>query len=129
MGRTAIIAPVPCSPCDWQVRLIQAPKAVKRHDLSPPGPSLSDRLSTWLQENHVSETIGGDLQLLKWLARCLLTIGGRSIGHLYSYLDRHESIMNQLVTTTGDEVSHPMHVLPCRMVELLDLMLVLLRVV
>ena len=91
--------------CGWQVRLIQAPKAVNRHDPTPRGPSLSDRLSTWLQENDVSTAIGGDLQLLKWLARCLLTIGGRSIGHLYSYLDRHEPIMNGLVTTTGDQVS------------------------
>lgn len=109
------------------MRLIQAPKAVKRHDPSPQGPSLSDRLSTWLQENHVSKTIGGDLQLLKWLARCLLTIGGRSIGHLYSYLDRHEPIMNQLVTATGDQVSHLMHVLPCStVVELPELRLALL---
>ena len=72
--------------------------------------------------------MGGDLQLLKWLARCLLTIGGRSIGHLYSYLDRHEPIMNQLVTSTGDLVSHLTHVLPCSFVELLDLMVALLHV-
>lgn len=101
---------------------------MKRHDPSPQGPSLSDRLSVWLQENHVSETIGGDLPLLKWLSRCLLTIGGRSIGHLYSYLDRHEPIMNQLVTATGDQVSHLVHVLPCStVVELLELMLALLH--
>ncbi|KAL3143241.1 hypothetical protein ABBQ38_002092 [Trebouxia sp. C0009 RCD-2024] len=86
-----------------QVRLIQAPRNANRYDPTPHGPSLSDRLSTWLEENVVSAAIGGDLQLLKWLARCLLTIGGRSIGHLYSYLDRHEPIMNELVTNTGNQ--------------------------
>ena len=45
------------------------------------------------------------MELLKWLSRCLLTIGGRSIGHLYSYLDRHDPIMLGLIQTTGDEVS------------------------
>ena len=89
-----------------QVKLIQAPKSINRQAPAPSAPSLSDRLSAWLQESNASATLGGDLQLLKWLARCLLTIGGRSIGHLYSYLDRHEPIMNGLVAGTGDQVGH-----------------------
>lgn len=113
----AVTAPASHAPsegcCGWQVRLIQAPKAINRHDPTPRGPSLSDRLSAWLQENNVRTAIGGDLQLLKWLARCLLTIGGRSIGHLYSYLDRHEPIMNELVTTTGDQVSSKVWCICC----------------
>ncbi|DBA75017.1 TPA: Nuclear cap-binding protein subunit 1 [Trebouxia sp. C0004] len=86
-----------------QVKRIQAPKAAHRGDALPQGPSLSERLSTWLQDSSVRERIGGDLVLLKWLSRCLLTIGGRSIGHLYSYLDRHEPIMNELTVSTGDQ--------------------------
>lgn len=66
---------------------------------------MSTRLSAWLDESNVREGLGGDLQLLKWLSRSLLTIGGRSIGHLYSYLDRHEPIMNELMVSTGDQVS------------------------
>lgn len=58
-----------------------------------------------MTENNVEEGLGGPLELLKWLSRCLLTIGGRSIGHLYSYLDRHDPIMLGLIQTTGDEVS------------------------
>ena len=87
------------------MKQIQAHKSAHRGDVGPGGPSLSARLSTWLQDNNVRERIGGDLALLKWLSRCLLTIGGRSIGHLYSYLDRHEPIMHELVGSTGDQVS------------------------
>ena len=89
----------------WQVKQIQAPKAANGRDAAPRGPSLSARLAAWLEENKVRERLGGDLQALKWLSRCLLTIGGRSIGHLYSYLDRHEPLMNDLLTATGDQVS------------------------
>ena len=86
------------------MKQIQAAKAGNSRQPVPGGPSLSARLSTWLEENNVKEGLGGDLPLLKWLIRCLLTIGGRSIGHLYSYLDRHEPIMNKLVQATGDQV-------------------------
>ncbi len=88
-----------------QVKQIQAPKPGHRGDALPRGPSLCERLSTWLQDSNIRERIGGDLVFLKWLSRCLLTIGGRSIGHLYSYLDRHEPIMNELTVSTGDQVS------------------------
>ena len=88
-----------------QVKQIQAPKSSNGRDGAPRGPSLSDRLLEWLHGSNIKERIGGDLALLKWLARSLLIIGGRSIGHLYSYLDRHEPIMNDLIVLTGDEVS------------------------
>ncbi len=97
-----------------QVKQIQASKPAHRGDALPRGPSLSERLSAWLQDSNVRERIGGDLVLLKWLSRCLLTIGGRSIGHLYSYLDRHEPIMNELTVSTGDQVSVPSPCLPVR---------------
>lgn len=86
-----------------QVKQIQAAKAGNSRQPVPGGPSLSARLSAWLEENNVKEGLGGELPLLKWLIRCLLTIGGRSIGHLYSYLDRHEPIMNELVQAAGDQ--------------------------
>ena len=97
-----------------QVKQIQASKPAHRGDALPRGPSLSERLSTWLQDNNVRERIGGDLVLLKWLSRCLLTIGGRSIGHLYSYLDRHEPIMNELTVSTGDQVSVSKSMFACQ---------------
>ncbi|KAA6419508.1 MAG: hypothetical protein FRX49_10606, partial [Trebouxia sp. A1-2] len=91
------------TPSARPVKQIQAPKLAHRGDALPQGPSLSERLSVWLRDSNVREQIGGDLVLLKWLSRCLLTIGGRSIGHLYSYLDRHEPIMNELTVSTGDQ--------------------------
>lgn len=87
------------------MKQIQAPKTNDyRHQPQPHTP-LHERLSAWLTENNVEEGLGGPLQLLTWLIRCLLTLGGRSIGHLYSYLDRHDPIMVGLVQTTGTQVS------------------------
>ena len=88
-----------------QVKQIQAPKNTDfRHQPQAHTP-LHERLSAWLSEHSVEEGLGGPLELLRWLSRCLLTIGGRSIGHLYSYLDRHDPVMSGLIQSTGAEVS------------------------
>ena len=97
------------SPCSAylcrQVKQIQAPKAANSRQPVHGGPPLHERLSAWLAESNARAGLNGDLPLLKWLIRALLTIGGRSIGHLYSYLDRHEPIVQQLVQATGEQVN------------------------
>lgn len=93
-----------------QVRQIQAPKSHDRGSQPQVFTPLHERLAAWMAESNLQEGLGGPLEVLKWLTRSLLLLGGRSIGHLYSYLDRHDSIMTSLVQTTGDEVSPA---LPC----------------
>ena len=88
-----------------QVKDIQAPKAHDHRNQPQVFTPLHERLSAWMSESNLEEGLGGPLEVLRWLARSLLVLGGRSIGHLYSYLDRHDSIMTGLVQATGDEVS------------------------
>lgn len=60
-------------------------------------------LEAWVAEQKLAEQLGGDLGVLRMLARCLLVAGAKSYTHMSVALERYYGPLERLAKATGVE--------------------------
>lgn len=64
--------------------------------------SIAD-MEAWIAENNLEEILGGKVNVLKMLARCLLVAGAKSYSHMIIALERYHNILSNLISETKYE--------------------------